>query len=97
MCSDYIEKAKEIRKALDEFAKYNPEEAEVVMCSEDDMNVDLRNNVEEHENTLKIIPMGKDIEVANVVEFLAKECLLFPNDAPIEDNSRSSSSVSYLS
>jgi hypothetical protein len=31
VCSDYIEKAKEIRKALDEFAKYNPEEAEVVM------------------------------------------------------------------
>jgi hypothetical protein len=31
VCSDYVEKAKEIRKALDEFAKYNPEEAEVVM------------------------------------------------------------------
>jgi glucose 1-dehydrogenase len=39
-----------------------------------DMNVDLRNNVDERENTLKRIPMGrigKDIEVANVVEFLA--------------------------
>ena len=27
ICSDYVEKAKEIRKALDEFAKHNPEEA----------------------------------------------------------------------
>lgn len=31
ICSDYVEKAKEIRKALDEFAKYNPGEAKVVL------------------------------------------------------------------
>jgi hypothetical protein len=30
VCSDYVEKAREIRKALDEFAIYNPEEAKVV-------------------------------------------------------------------
>jgi len=39
-----------------------------------DMNINLRTNVEERENTLRKIPMGrigKDEEVANVVEFLA--------------------------
>jgi len=39
-----------------------------------DMNINLRTNVEERENTLRKIPMGrigKDDEVANVVEFLA--------------------------
>jgi glucose 1-dehydrogenase len=39
-----------------------------------DMNLSLRNNMEERENTLRRIPMGrigKDMEVANVVEFLA--------------------------
>lgn len=39
-----------------------------------DMNINLRSNVEERENTLRKIPMGrigKDEEVANVVEFLA--------------------------
>jgi len=39
-----------------------------------DMNINLRTNVEERENTLRKIPMGRigmDIEVANVVEFLA--------------------------
>ena len=39
-----------------------------------DMNIDLRTNVRERENTLRKIPMGrigKDEEVANVVEFLA--------------------------
>ena len=39
-----------------------------------DMNINLRTNVEERENTLRKIPIGrigKDEEVANVVEFLA--------------------------
>ncbi len=39
-----------------------------------DMNINLRTNVQERENTLRKIPMGrigKDEEVANVVEFLA--------------------------
>lgn len=39
-----------------------------------DMNINLRTNVRERENTLRKIPMGrigKDEEVANVVEFLA--------------------------
>lgn len=39
-----------------------------------DMNISLRNDMKERENTLKRIPMGrigKDEEVANVVEFLA--------------------------
>ena len=39
-----------------------------------DMNINLRTNVEERENTLRKIPMGRigtDEEVANVVEFLA--------------------------
>jgi glucose 1-dehydrogenase len=39
-----------------------------------DMNINLRTNLEERENTLRKIPMGrigKDEEVANVVEFLA--------------------------
>lgn len=31
VCSDVVEKAKEIRKELDDFAKYNPEEANVVL------------------------------------------------------------------
>ncbi len=31
VCSDVVEKAKEIRKELDDFAKYNPNEAEVVL------------------------------------------------------------------
>jgi glucose 1-dehydrogenase len=41
-----------------------------------DMNINLRTNVEERENTLRKIPMGrigKDEEVANVVEFLASD------------------------
>ena len=39
-----------------------------------DMNINLRTDVQERENTLRKIPMGrigKDEEVANVVEFLA--------------------------
>jgi glucose 1-dehydrogenase len=39
-----------------------------------DMNINLRTNAQERENTLRKIPMGRigmDIEVANVVEFLA--------------------------
>jgi len=39
-----------------------------------DMNISLRNDVQERENTLKKIPMGRigsDEEVANVTEFLA--------------------------
>ena len=39
-----------------------------------DMNINLRTNIQERENTLRKIPMGrigKDEEVANVVEFLA--------------------------
>lgn len=39
-----------------------------------DMNISLRNDLQERENTLKRIPMGRigsDKEVANVVEFLA--------------------------
>lgn len=31
VCSEVVEKAREIRKELDDFAKYNPEEAEVVL------------------------------------------------------------------
>ena len=31
VCSEVVEKAKEIRKELDDFARYNPEEAEVVL------------------------------------------------------------------
>ena len=41
-----------------------------------DMNMNLRTNVEERENTLRKIPLGrigKDEEVANVVEFLASD------------------------
>jgi glucose 1-dehydrogenase len=39
-----------------------------------DMNINLRTNVRERDNTLRKIPMGRigmDVEVANVVEFLA--------------------------
>ena len=39
-----------------------------------DMNINLRTNAQERENTLRKIPMGRigrDVEVANVVEFLA--------------------------
>ncbi|VFJ14896.1 Glucose 1-dehydrogenase 2 (fragment) [Candidatus Nitrosocosmicus franklandus] len=39
-----------------------------------DMNISLRNDLQERENTLRRIPMGRigsDQEVANVVEFLA--------------------------
>ena len=31
VCSDVVEKAREIKKELDDFAKYNPKEAQVVL------------------------------------------------------------------
>lgn len=33
VCQDYVDKARDIRKALQEFSEHNPEEAKVVLAN----------------------------------------------------------------